>query len=436
MGYILTEAGKKKVDEKLPQGCNCSEIARESGLYRTTVSRIIDRNYGVRLGSLEDFFSYFDLKLEETDYQELKNNENTTTINTGESKQPQNTNPSQNPEVQKYVKRPLIEEQLYENLLFTNSILRIKAPKKMGKTILINQVLEQVKMKKKYQTVSISFQEADNSHLSELNELLRWLYANVSNQLNIKDKLELPPKLNEWDNLTKTFGSKMTCTNYFEKYLLQKLNNSLFLCLDNLELLFLNENIYQDFLGMLRSWNDKASRNSLWQKLRVVISYAPNTDTKINPNQSPFNIGTAIELPEFNLEEVQQLAEIYQLNLDNSQVRELMNMVEGHPYLVRLTIDSLKTRNDMTFEKILETAPTKDGIYHSPHLQEYLAILKQHSDLAEVFLSIIKGNYLGNIENHAIKTLINLGLVKYQDGKILVRCKLYRLYFENYLGDI
>ena len=101
-----------------------------------------------------------------------------------------------------------------------------------------------------------------------------------------------------------------------------------------------------------------------------------------------------------------------------------------------MTFRSLKTCNDITLEKILETAPTKDGIYHNPHLQEYLAILKQHSDLAEVFLSIIKGKYLGNIESHAIKKLMNLGLVKYKDSKILVRCKLYRLYFESYLGDV
>ena len=40
------------------------------------------------------------------------------------------------------------------------------------------------------------------------------------------------------------------------------------------------------------------------------------------------------------------------------------------------------------------------------------------------------------MENYAIKTLDNLGLVKCQDGKILVRCELYRLYFESHLGDV
>lgn len=429
MVYVLTEAGKKKVNDKLSKGCNCSEIARQARLDRATVSKIIDGK-GVRIRCLEDFFNSFDLKLEETDYEEFKNNENTTTINSGDSQQSQNTNPPLNPEAPKYVKRSLIEQQIYKSLLLPSSILRIKAPKKMGKTILINQALEQLKAKEKYQTAFISLREADNKHLSELNEFLSWLCANVSLQL------ELPIELDDWDKSTKFSGSKTTCTNYFEKHLLQKLKTPLVLCLDNLELLCLNENICQDFLGMLRSWNDKASRNSLWQKLRLVISYAPHTEIKMNPNQSPFNIGTAIELPEFSPEQVQQFAAIYQLNWNNFQVRELMNMVGGHPYLLELTFRSLQTCSHITLEKILETAPTENGIYHNPHLQEYLGILKQHSDLAKVFMSIVKGKYLGNRESHTIKTLINLGLVKYEDGKILVRCELYRLYFESYLGDV
>ena len=228
----------------------------------------------------------------------------------------------------------------------------------------------------------------------------------------------------------------MTCANYFEKYVLHKIDRPLVLFLDNLELLLLDDNICQEFLGMLRSWNDKSTRSSLWQKLRLVLSYAPNIAMKMNFNQSPFNIGTVIELPEFTFKEVQELAQIYQLNWDDFQVGELMNMVGGHPYLVKLTFGNLKTRNDMTLENILETAPTENGIYHSPHLQEYLGILKDHSDLGEVFLSIIKNEYLEDRKNYFIHKLINMGLVKYEEGKVLVRCELYRLYFENYLGDV
>ncbi len=431
MNYVLTEKGKEKII-KISQGYTLGQIAIKVDLHRHTVAKIIDGNKGVSLRSIEKVCENLNLDFEENiDYELFPNNTNHGTRNISQSRKLPEPNRSQNYQVQKYkyVQRPLIEQEIYQNMLLINCSIIIKAPKNMGKTTSINQVLKQLKEKENYRTVSISLWEADNSHLSEFNNFLLWLCANISSQL------ELPPKLNQWDEFTKIYGSKITCSNYLEKYLLQKVKSPLVLFLDNLELL-LNENIYKNFQDMLRSWNDKASRNPLWQKLRLVISYAPNLEMKMNPNQSPFNIGMTIELPEFTPEEVQQLAENYQLNLDNSQIRELMNMVGGHPFLLELTFRSLKTCNEMILDQILETAPTKDGIYHSPHLQEYLAILKQHSNLAEVFISIIKGEYLGNMESHTIRKLMNLGLVKYQDGKILVRCELYRLYFESYLGDL
>ncbi|NEQ35346.1 MAG: hypothetical protein F6K40_03085 [Okeania sp. SIO3I5] len=423
-GYILTKAGREKVQKIYLVEQSLNKISKKADLHRTTVGKIFLGNGGVSSKSIKIFSDYvttnYPFSFEEYfDYEKCEN----------QSRKIKKSNPAQDTKSPNYIQRLLIEQKIYKSLLSTNYIIRIKAPKKMGKTILINRALEQFKAKENSQIVSISFQEADNSDLSQLNKLLRWLCANVSSQL------ELPVKLDDWDNVTKEFGSKVTCNNYFEKYLLPELKCPMVLFLDNLELLRINE-IDQDFLGMLRSWSDKASRNHLWQRLRLVISYTPNIEMKINPNQSPFNIGTTIEVPEFTSKQVQQLAENYQLNLDNYQVEELMKMVAGHPYLVDLTFHSLKTCNAMTLEKILETAPTKDGIYHSPYLQEYLATLKQHSDIAQYFLKIINAEDIRNIETNAIKTLMNLGLIKDIDGKILVSCKLYRLYFENYLRDV
>nr|MDJ0517753.1 AAA-like domain-containing protein [Trichodesmium sp. MO_231.B1] len=161
--YILTKSGQEKA-QKISQDYNDCQIAKKTKLHRHTVSKIINSNNKVRFRTLEDFFSPFKFDLEKQDYEEFPNDNKTTIRNTGDY----------------YVKRPSIEQQVYESLLSPNYILRIKAPKKMGKTILIKRVLKKLKGKENYPIVSISFQEADNSHLSELNELLRWLCANVS----------------------------------------------------------------------------------------------------------------------------------------------------------------------------------------------------------------------------------------------------------------
>ncbi|NEQ40252.1 MAG: hypothetical protein F6K40_30005, partial [Okeania sp. SIO3I5] len=227
--YILTKAGHEKV-QKIYQENSFSEISKKADLHRTTVSKIIVGNEGVSSKSIKIFSNYvttnYPFSFEECfDYEECEN----------KSRKIKKSNPVQDTNSPHYIQRLLIEQKIYKSLLSTNYILRIKAPKKMGKTMLINRSLEKLKAKKKYRIVSISFQEADNSHLSELNKLLRWLCANVSSQL------ELPVKLDDWDNLTKEFGSKVTCNNYFEKYLLPELKCPMVLFLDNLELLRINE---------------------------------------------------------------------------------------------------------------------------------------------------------------------------------------------------
>ncbi|NER08004.1 MAG: hypothetical protein F6K17_38365 [Okeania sp. SIO3C4] len=261
--YVLTTAGQKKIYQKFPKGYNCSQIAREALIHRTTVARILQKNQGVNFSNLEKIFNCLNLDLEATDYEEVQNHHNIIpgeNLEEGRRKREegrgkkwmgtQTPTNSQHPvdggvlnlkekdKLKKYVKCPLIEQRVYKSLLFTDCILRIKAPKNMGKTMLIDRVLEQLKAKENYRTVSISFRDADNSHLSELNKLLCWLYTNVSDGL--KDKLKSLYQLSEWDNSTKIFGSKKTCTNYFEQYVLRKINQPLVLCLDNLELLFIN----------------------------------------------------------------------------------------------------------------------------------------------------------------------------------------------------
>ncbi|HEY9778996.1 MAG TPA: AAA-like domain-containing protein, partial [Leptolyngbyaceae cyanobacterium] len=58
-------------------------------------------------------------------------------------------------EVINYVERPPIESRCYDTILQPGSLLRIKAPKRMGKTWLIDKILHQA-AKENYGTVRLS----------------------------------------------------------------------------------------------------------------------------------------------------------------------------------------------------------------------------------------------------------------------------------------
>ncbi|WP_013322663.1 AAA-like domain-containing protein [Gloeothece verrucosa] len=122
-----------------------------------------------------------------------------------------------------YLQRLSIEEQVYQEIGKPGALIRIKAPREMGKTSLLLRILDYGE-KLGYYTVSINLQQTDQSILNDLNQLLRWLCANIARQLQLK------PQLDEyWDE---DLGSKISCTLYFQNYLLQSIEAPLILALE------------------------------------------------------------------------------------------------------------------------------------------------------------------------------------------------------------
>ncbi|EAW46604.1 hypothetical protein N9414_21866 [Nodularia spumigena CCY9414] len=165
-----------------------------------------------------------------------------------------------------YVERFAIEFLCYETLLQPGSLIRIKAPKLMGKTYLMERVLTQI-AKQGYRIVSLSLEMAERkTHFTNLNKFLRWLCLNLSRELN------LPNQLDEyWD--AEGMGAKVSCTTYLETYLLAGFPNPLVLYLDDVDVLFRYPEIYEDFFGLLRSWYEKGRNRPNWKKLRLAIAY-------------------------------------------------------------------------------------------------------------------------------------------------------------------
>ncbi len=98
------------------------------------------------------------------------------------------------------------------------------------------------------------------------------------------------------------------------------------------------------------------------------MAYSTEVYIPLNIHQSPFNVGEEIDLPEFSEEQVQNYAEQHQLNWNNSQVKQLRNMVGGHPFLVQQALSHLKSPQHTTVEQFLQAAPTEAGIYRN-HLR-------------------------------------------------------------------
>ena len=327
-----------------------------------------------------------------------------------------------------YVERPAIEKRCYEEIMQPGSLIRIKAPDKMGKTSLMNRIVTYA-IAHNYQTVTLSFHGlVDDKVTTDLEKFLKSFCVAVG------DELYLPNKLNEyWDNqAAPIYNSRI----YFQKYLLANTASPLVLALNNVDLVFEQPAIGSDFCKLIRNWYDRARHGSpdsnIWEKLRLIIVHSTEFYPSLDINVSPLaNVGLVVDLPEFSLEQVQYLVERRGLNWTTDQVKQLMHMVGGHPLLLLKACDYFKL-HEITFENLLEVAPTLEGPFRN-HLGELREKLKNNSELKKAFNKVVNADNPVKLDPNFARLLQRLGLVKLQGNLAAPRCELYRQYFRVFL---
>lgn len=322
-----------------------------------------------------------------------------------------------------YIDRPPIETLCYEEILKQGALIRIKAPPKMGKTSLLNKILCYA-TRQGYQTVRFNLLKLNEETLKHQSTLLYSFCYQVSRSLNLPNKID-----KYW---SENYGSNDNCTVYFDDYLLPETDTPIVISLDNVERLFLYQEVAKDFCGLLRSWYEDGKIMEAWKKVRLVVIHSTEAYIPIDMNKSPFNVGLAIELPEFIEEEVYELASANQLDMSKIEIKKLMSMVGGHPHLLQTAFDCLKTYSDSTVDQILATATTEAGIYKS-HLRKLRCSLLENANLMAAMKMVADRIEPINLNETEAFKLENLGLVRRESNNVITRCNLYRLYFREHL---
>jgi hypothetical protein len=318
-----------------------------------------------------------------------------------------------------YVERPPIEWDCYNEIREPGALIRIKALRQMGKTSLMNRILAQAAIEN-YCTVRLNLRQAERTVLSNIDKFLRWFCANISQQLQLEPRLD-----DYWDE--ELMGSLVSGTTYFQAYLLEQINRPLVLALDEVEHIFEYPDIAQDFFPLLRNWYEEANNLDIWKLLRVIVVHSTEVYIPLKINQSPFNVGLPVELPEFSLEQVADLARRHGLDWTENQLKPLMAMLGGHPFLVRLALYRI-VGEETTLEQLLQTAPTESGIFID-HLRRQLISLQHNPELAAAFKKVVSTDESVQLEPIQVYQLQRMGLVQLDGNKVMPRCNLYRQYF-------
>ncbi|MEG4288067.1 AAA-like domain-containing protein [Microcoleus sp. C2C3] len=323
-----------------------------------------------------------------------------------------------------YIDRPPIESRCYETIAQPGALIRIKAPRQMGKTSLMARILHHAEQQGS-RTVALSFQLANRKIFANSDTFLQWFCASIGQELGMLEQL---PKC--WQ-LADLIGSNQCCKAYFEQYLLSESSRPLTLGLDESDRLFESPEIADDFFGLLRALHEEAKRRDIWKKFRLVVVHSTEVYIPLDVNKSPFNVGLPIELPEFNSQQVQELAARHGLKWSATEVAKLMALVGGHPYLVRLAMYRI-ARQDVTLNQLLNSATTEAGIY-SDHLRRHLWNLEKYPELIEAMREVSSVSKPVRLRSELAFKLNSMGLVKLEGNYGSARCNLYQEYFRDRL---
>jgi hypothetical protein len=321
-----------------------------------------------------------------------------------------------------YISRPPNEERCFEVIAKPGALIRIKAPRQMGKSSLMLRILDRA-TQQGYRAARLNLQAAGENALENLDSLLKWLCSRISRNLRLPDRVE-----EYWQG---ALGGNDKCTDYFEMYLLEELKVPLVLGLDEVDQLFQHAAVAADFFGLLRSWHEESKFNPVWRNLRLVIAHSKEVYIPLNINQSPFNVGLPIELSPLNDDQATDLIQRHGLHLSPRESVDLMDLTGGHPYLLRVALYHL-ARKEITLPGLLQIAPTAEWAY-GEHLRRHLNSLHDHPELLAAMQQVIASDMPVRIDSTEAFKLASMGLVRFQGNDVVPLCVLYRQYFREML---
>lgn len=404
------------------------ELSKRTGISTSTLSRLWASKSGVDRRILHLLFNAFKLDLLDSDLQidldeveakEIKPWATTAPTSTiVQIPYPSGSLPVDSP---RYVSRPEVDDRALHEIVQPGCVLRIKAPSGFGKTSLLLRLLHHCNQLR-YATISINLQQADTETLADSRTFFRWFRAVLALKLKLDSSQD-----QYWDEL---LGSKLSTTLCLRESILPQLHRPLVLIINEVEQVFEYADTARNFLPLLRSWHEEAQHDEVWQQLRIVVAYSTDAYLPLDINQSPFNVGLPLILPEFNREQVQTLAKLYSVSWSEQDCDRLLALIGGNPALASLALYHL--HQGMTFDDLLQSACTLKGIYRN-HLQRLFAQVDRNTQWIDCLAPLYQGSEAIHLDPLFAYKLEGIGLIQPTLGGWKLSCELYRAAFQTYL---
>jgi hypothetical protein len=295
--------------------------------------------------------------------------------------------------------------------------LTIQGSSQTGKSSLLFRLLNAAKSNGK-RCVYLDFQHFDLAARINADIFFRQFSILISDELGLEDKTD-----GFWK---RPLGNAHRCSYYMERYILKQFDNPLMLAMDETSVIF-NSEFRSEFFSMLRHWDQQRGiNNDTYKRLDIIFTSTINGYQLItNENQSPFNVGAIVDLEDFTIAQVVEMNSLYGSPFNNEEIMQLIDLVNGHPYLTVKIFDSAISTH-ITLDEIVRDSITERSIFIE-HLRYYLLLLLEREELLLAMKQVLESQTRPN--ERLFLDLKDIGLVKEKGRKVLVRCNLYNEYF-------
>ncbi len=273
------------------------------------------------------------------------------------------------------------DSEFCDAIVRRDSIVLVKGARQNGKTSLLARGLQQAR-DMGCKVVLTHFQVFNANHFRNADTMLLAFAENIAEQLDIST---LPTQT--WDM---GLGANLNFRRYLRREVLDRLPAPLVWGMDGIDSLFAHS-FSNEIFGLFRSWHDERALDPAgpWAKLTLAIAYSTEAHLFISDgNQSPFNVGTRLDLEDFTLDQVSDLNRRYGSPLAREEILRFYQVVAGQPYLVRRGLHEMVTHN-VPISELEARAESEEWIF-GEHLRRIPPLLMRENELLDAVRDLLE----------------------------------------------